>query len=133
MKTKRARYVFMAVLAYFAINCAWSARDIQAYYIENGVGFGDYNPKMWLYLAIQGVLLVITLIMGIYHQRAEIFIPAILAIGSALLFYKLHSDPFYRDWSEDCWFARTAYIAGCLIIMGLKDTINIFLIRKESL
>ena len=132
MKAKIGIYLAFILLTYFLISCAWSIRDIQAFHIENGIGFADYSPKMWPYLLIHAVLFIATLIIGIYFFCLEIIIPLILALGAALVFYKLHYDPFYRDWPEDCWFARIKYITIGVVILGLKDIAIKFLPKGKA-
>ena len=122
MNRKALLYLLAALLTFFAVSAVWSVRDILAFRIENGVGFGEYySPKLWGWLAVYLVLGAAVLIGAAVRFRGDVIAPAAWALAAALLFFFAHRDPFYRDWSEDCWFARLGWILGGIAFLIVKD------------
>ena len=116
-------YILAVFLTISAINIAWSARDMQAFRFENGVGFDTYQPKLSQYMAAHVVILIICLGIGVWHLKSDIFLPLLYAVSTAVIFYITHPDPFYKDWQEDCFFAVLGYVLAGVICFMIKDLI----------
>lgn len=116
-------YLSLAVMTHLGISIAWSARDILSYQIENGIGFDIYNPKLGVYLAVHILALMSVGVGTAIRLKADAVVPFTYALITALLFYRTHYDPFYKDWSEDCWFARLGYVLAGVLLFVLKDAL----------
>ena len=124
MNKKGLLYILVIVLTYSAISVAWSARDIQAYRIEKGVGFDLYQPRLGKDLGLHAAVFIISLGVGVWIFRADALLACLYAVSTAYLFYFTHRDPFYKDWLEDCSFAMLGYILAGILCFAIKDVIS---------
>jgi hypothetical protein len=123
MKSRLLLYILVGVLTYSAISIAWSARDIQAYRIDEGVGFDMYQPRLGVDMALHVAILVLCLCAGFWYFKADGLLLLLYAVSTSYMFYFTHRDPFYKDWSEDCLFALLGYVVTGVFCFVVKDLV----------
>lgn len=117
-------YASVAVLTWFSVMAAVSLRDIEAYKIENGIGFyPSYEPSTTLDLAKELLIFLACGAVTVWRLRNDAVLPVFYALAVGALFFGLHTDPFYRDWEEDTFFDGLAYTLAGVTGFLIKDGI----------